>query len=115
LSNGAPAGLGLLLNKYLTHDPRVLFCPGNDQPINAATELAKVGKRQAQSGYFYRHGGNTQLFDTPGVTAEPEHIRLSNLGDNRKGKPIRALSWIPSFSVRPTSASSMSSPAPIIT
>lgn len=91
LRSGAPVGLGLLLPHYLARESRVMFCPSADQPQDAAAELAKVGSSQAQCGYYYRHGGNTQLFDRPGGPALPEHITLSNLGLNRNGQPIRAL------------------------
>ena len=90
LQGGAPAGLGLLLQQHLCDQPKVLFCPGSDQPVNAASELAKVGVNQAQCSYYYRHAGNTQLFDTPDSSA-PEHIKLDHLGNNRNGLPIRAL------------------------
>jgi len=90
LQNGAPVGLGLLLRPYLAAQPKVLFCPGTDQILDAATELAKVGQHQAQSSYYYRHGGNTQMHDTFDATNAP-HLKLDNLGDNRKGIPIRAL------------------------
>jgi len=91
LRGGAPVALGLLLNRYLDKTPEVLFCPGSDKKIDAAAELAKVGKTQAQGGYYYRHAGVTDLFDTPGVTSVPDHTSLGNLGNNRNGKPIRAL------------------------
>lgn len=89
LRNGVPVGLGLLLANQLGRTPRVLFCPGADQVIDADAELANVGTSQAQSSYYYRHGGVTQLFYTPPV--EPESIGLENPGLNRNGKPIRAL------------------------
>ena len=88
LQSGAPVGLGLLL-KYLAV-PKVLFCPGCDQPVDADAELAKVGHTQAQGSYYYRHAGNTQLFDTT-ANADAPHLRLADLGDNRNGQPIRAL------------------------
>ncbi len=91
LRTGAPVALGLLLNRYLEKTPQVLFCPGSDDKIDANKELVKVGTGQAQSGYYYRHAGVTTLFDMPGATASPDHIRLGNLGDNRNQKPIRAL------------------------
>ncbi len=91
LQTGAPVGLGLLLKQYLATQPKVLFCPSADQPMDADAELAKVGVTQAQGGYYYRHGGNTQLFDAPGVSLVPDHIKLDSLGDNRNGLPIRAL------------------------
>jgi prepilin-type N-terminal cleavage/methylation domain-containing protein/prepilin-type processing-associated H-X9-DG protein len=89
---GQPVGLGLLLPQYLCDEPKVLFCPGSDQPVDADAELALVGVGQAQGSYYYRHGGNTNLFDAYGVAPPPpEHIRLDNLGNNRNGLPIRAL------------------------
>jgi len=91
LQNGAPVALGLLLQHYLSAQPRALFCPGSDQPVDADKELAKVGMAQAQGAYFYRHAGNTSLSDPPGPIVRPDHIRLDNLGLNRNGVPIRAL------------------------
>lgn len=89
LQSGAPVALGLLLTNELARTPKVLFCPGTDQPLDADTELAKVGKYQAQSSYFYRHAGITQLFYTP---AEPvPHLQLDDLGLNREANKIRAL------------------------
>ena len=91
LQSGAPVGLGLLLKQYLATQPKVLFCPSTDQTLDADAELAKVNVTQAQGSYYYRHGGNTQLFDTPGSNAVPDHIKLDSLGENRNGLPIRAL------------------------
>lgn len=91
LREGLPVGLGLLLESALSRDPRVVFCPANDQPLDTAKELAKVGRTQAQSSYYYRHGGNTALFDPVGAPFRPETLRLDGLGDNRDGHPIRAL------------------------
>jgi len=91
LQSGAPVGLGLLLQQYLCNQPKVLFCPSSDQPVDADAELAKVGMYQAQAGYYYRHAGNTLLYDNPTNTAAPAHIRLDALGENRNGLPIRAL------------------------
>lgn len=91
LQSGAPVGLGLLLSEQLAHHAKVLFCPGSDQPVDAETELAKVGKQQAQGSYYYRHGGNTQLFDNPNATNAAPQLQLDNLGLNRQGQPIRAL------------------------
>jgi prepilin-type N-terminal cleavage/methylation domain-containing protein/prepilin-type processing-associated H-X9-DG protein len=90
LGNGDPVALGLLLNQHLGNQPKVLFCPGSDQMVNVATQLADVGIRQAQCSYYYRHSGNTQLFGSS-ATNLLDHIRLDNLGDNRNGLPIRAL------------------------
>ena len=91
LGTGAPVGLGLLLSQHLGAQGKVLFCPGSDQPVDADLQLANVGARQAQCGYYYRHGGNTNIFGTPDTNAQPDHIKLDDLGMNRIGLPIRAL------------------------
>jgi prepilin-type N-terminal cleavage/methylation domain-containing protein len=91
LQSGAPVALGLLLAQQLAAQPKVLFCPSSDQPLDSVAELDKVGTNQAQGSYYYRHGGNTQLFDSPGVETRPEHVKLDSLGLNRNGLPIRAL------------------------
>jgi prepilin-type N-terminal cleavage/methylation domain-containing protein/prepilin-type processing-associated H-X9-DG protein len=90
LQGGSPVALGLLLRNHLAQQPKVLFCPGVDQVVDANVELSKVGTNQAQGSYFYRHNGNTGLFDAPNA-GPPEHIRLDNLGTNRNGLAIRAL------------------------
>jgi len=105
LGNGAPVGLGLLLSQQLGAQPKVVFCPGADQPFNADAQLANVGVSQAQSGYYYRHAGNTNLFDTPsGNPPPPDHLRLDNLGLNRNGQPIRALAMDTQFLCTPALA-----------
>ena len=91
LLSGAPVGLGLMLPQHLASQSRVLFCPASDQKIDAAAELANVGKLQAQGSYYYRHGSNPLLFDNPNDAVVPEHIRLDNLGTNRNGITLRAL------------------------
>jgi hypothetical protein len=91
LQSGSPVGLGLLLQQHLAAQPRVLFCPSTDQPLDTEAELAKVGHYQSQGSYYYRHGGNTQLFDAPGATNLPPSLRLENLGLNRSNQPIRVL------------------------
>jgi prepilin-type N-terminal cleavage/methylation domain-containing protein len=92
LGSGAPVGLGLLLKDSLCNQPKALFCPSSDQPMDATAQLANVGTRQAQCSFYYRHAGNTQLFDNPNIAAlPPEHIKLDDLGSNRNGDPIRAL------------------------
>ena len=91
LQSGAPVGLGLLLQYHLTAQPKVLFCPSTDQLLDTEAELAKVGTYQAQGSYYYRHGGNTRLFDAPGTNNPPPNLRLDSLGQNRNGLPIRAL------------------------
>jgi prepilin-type N-terminal cleavage/methylation domain-containing protein len=110
LHTGAPVGLGLLLPDHLADTPKVFFCPGSDQRVDAEAELARVGRHQAQGSYYYRHGGNTRLFDAPGGTNLPPQLRIDDLGDNRFGQPIRALvvdsqflspSDLEAFNVRP--------------
>jgi len=91
LSNGKPVGIGLLLRQHLAAQPRVLFCPGADQAVEATDELAKVSFGQAQGCYFYRHDSVTRLFDPVGTLDPPEHVRLANLGLNRNGSRIHAL------------------------
>ena len=102
LRSGAPVALGLLLSSQLAQTPKVLFCPGADQITDADAELKKVGTTQAQGGYYYRHGGVTQLFYTP--PAEPESIRIDKPGNNRNGKPIRALAVDSQFLCSPAVA-----------
>jgi prepilin-type N-terminal cleavage/methylation domain-containing protein/prepilin-type processing-associated H-X9-DG protein len=91
LQNGAPVGLGLLLQAHIGNQPRILFCPSSDQPLDTEAELAKVGHYQAQSGFYYRHAGNTSLHDDPTKPSAPENLQLDHLGNNRNGLPIRAL------------------------
>ncbi len=92
LMNGKPVGLGLMLEEELSRQTKFLFCPGSDQPMDADAELAKVGVRQAQSSYYYRHASVARQYDPPGIDVmSPDHIRLDNLGSNRNGQPIRAL------------------------
>jgi prepilin-type N-terminal cleavage/methylation domain-containing protein len=110
LQNGAPVGLGLLLPRHLGAQARVLFCPAGDQPVDAEAELAKVGGHQAQGSYYYRHGGNTSLFDPAGELPPAPFLQLEQLGENRNGQPIRALAMdsqflspadLASFNVKP--------------
>jgi prepilin-type N-terminal cleavage/methylation domain-containing protein len=87
LEDGAPVGLGLLLKSFLSHQSRVLFCPGADQPSEAEEQLARVGTAQAQCDYYYRHASVALLSGTP----DKFHIKLSDLGRNSKGRTIAAL------------------------
>ena len=87
LEDGAPVGLGLLLNSFLSHQSKVLFCPGADQPSEAEEQLARVGTAQAQSDFYYRHASVALLSGTP----DKFHIKLSDLGRNSKGHTIAAL------------------------
>jgi prepilin-type N-terminal cleavage/methylation domain-containing protein/prepilin-type processing-associated H-X9-DG protein len=92
LSNGKPVGLGLLLKEELAQQPRVLFCPDSDQPMDEDAELANVGRQQAQSSYYYRHASVARQYDPPGVNVmSPDHIQLDDLGSNRNGQGICAL------------------------
>jgi len=100
LEDGEPVGLGLLLKDYLSERPMVLFCPGADQPSEANAQLARVGRAQAQSDFYYRHGSVALLSGTPSTF----HIRLSNLGRNRKGQPITALVTDVQFLAHPSLA-----------
>jgi prepilin-type N-terminal cleavage/methylation domain-containing protein len=92
LRNGAPVGLGLLLQEHLSRQPEALFCPDPDQKVSADDELAKVGTAQAQCSYYYRHASVTRLFDNASTSNPPwDRITLANLGKNRNGRAIRAL------------------------
>lgn len=91
VNTGSPVGLGFLLSNHLSQQPKVLFCPANDQPLDAAAELANVGITQAQSSYLYRHGSIVSLLPAVANTTPRDHLRLDNLGDNRNGQPIGAL------------------------
>jgi len=96
LGSGAPVALGLLLGQQLGSQPKVLFCLGSDQSVNVDAQLANVGIRQAQGSYYYRHGGNTQVFGSSPTNAIG-HLRLDSLGNNRNGVPIRALAMDTQF------------------
>jgi prepilin-type N-terminal cleavage/methylation domain-containing protein/prepilin-type processing-associated H-X9-DG protein len=104
LSSGAPVALGLLLQSYVANQPKVLFCPSSDQFLNSDAQLAQVGVGQAQCGYYYRHAGNTALFDNSANPFAPTHIKLDNLGANRNGFPIRALAIDTEFLCSPALA-----------
>jgi prepilin-type N-terminal cleavage/methylation domain-containing protein/prepilin-type processing-associated H-X9-DG protein len=104
LNLGAPVALGLLLQGYIASQPKILFCPGSDQPVDADAQLAQVGVGQAQSSYYYRHAGNTLLADNPASPFVPTHIQLDNLGLNRNELPIRALALDTQFLCTPALA-----------
>jgi len=91
LSDGRPLGLGLLLAGHLDRNPTILFCPGTDEPVDAKRELSKVGKAQAISSYFYRHGSNSLATMNSPIDTWDDRIRLENLGENARGDRIRAL------------------------
>lgn len=100
LEDGAPVGLGLLLDGYLAHQPTVLFCPGADQPSEAKEQLARVGQAQTQSDFYYRHASVALLSGKPNIS----HIRLSDLGRNSKDQPISALVTDVQFLAHPSLA-----------
>jgi prepilin-type N-terminal cleavage/methylation domain-containing protein/prepilin-type processing-associated H-X9-DG protein len=104
LSTGAPVALGLMLQSYVANQPRILFCPSSDQFLNSDAQLAQVGVGQAQCSYYYRHAGNTLLFDNSATPFLPTHIKLDNLGANRSGLPIRALALDTQFLCSPALA-----------
>jgi prepilin-type N-terminal cleavage/methylation domain-containing protein/prepilin-type processing-associated H-X9-DG protein len=97
LRQGEFVALGLIF-PYLK-EPKCFFCPGTDQPVDAAKELAKVGKDQVQGSYYYRHGGNTNITDIGGLGVSAP--RLGALGENRMGQPIRALIMDTQFKCAP--------------
>ena len=100
LSNKKPVGLGLLLDSYLAEQPRVLFCPGVDQPSDAKTQLARVGRYEAQCDYYYRHASVPLMDGTPDLS----HLRLGSLGRNRNNHPIAALAADVQFLAHPSLA-----------
>ncbi len=104
LTTGAPVALGLLLQSYVAGQQKVLFCPSSDQSFNSDAQLAQVGVGQAQCSYYYRHAGNTSLFDNSASPFMPANIKLDNLGANRKGQPIRALALDTEFLCSPALA-----------
>ena len=104
LTSGAPVAMGLLLQSYLARQPKVLFCHSSDQPFNSDAQLAQAGIGQAQCSYYYRHGGNTQLFDDSSNPFIPANIKLDDLGLNRNGLPIRALAMDTEFLCSPALA-----------
>ena len=84
LEDGAPIGLGLLLRSYLAQKSEVLFCPGADQPSQATAQLARVGHKQAQCDYYYRHASVAML------TGKPQAYRDEH-GHGYAGAPVRVL------------------------
>lgn len=104
---GTQVGAGLMLDDYLVETPEILFCPGADQQIVAADELAKVGTDSAISGYLYRHGSNTfaDLFEFS-ATGSPldDRTRLDDLGTNRNGVDATAVFADNNFILDPGSA-----------
>lgn len=101
LDEGKPVGLGLLLARYLSRRPEMLFCPDPDQPFDTQRELERFGRTQALSGYFYRHGSNTlESLSQPRETWD-KHIHLQDPGLNRHGQTIRSLLMDQNFVVDP--------------
>lgn len=108
-NDGAPVGLGLLLDGYLSEQPKVLFCPGADQHSDADKQLALVGEDQSQCDYYYRHASVALISGT----ADTFHIKLSNLGKNRNGHSIATLVMDVQFWLIPQCQ--VSFPGPIMT
>ena len=100
LQTGKPVGLGLLLDTYLCARPKVLFCPGADQQVDADGQLALVGVGQAQGDYYYRHGSVSLLVGTPTF----DHVRLDDLGLNSAHNPVTALVMDAQFLAHPSLA-----------
>lgn len=98
LEDGTPVGLGLLLDSYVKEQPKVFFCPGADQHSDADAQLARVGKKQAQSDYYYRHASVAMLSGSPDIF----HVRLGDLGKNRNGRSIAALVMDVQFLANPS-------------
>jgi prepilin-type N-terminal cleavage/methylation domain-containing protein/prepilin-type processing-associated H-X9-DG protein len=84
-------GLGLLLPTYLGNTPKVLFCPAVMQEDLSELQLSLIGKAQAQSDYYYRHGSETEIFPATPGTGGPAYINLADLGRNSQGFRVRAL------------------------
>ena len=82
------------------------FCsvPAAINIVDTDAQLAQVGVGQAQCSYYYRHAGNTALFDNSASPFVPTHIKLDNLGLNRNGLPIRALAMDTEFLCSPALA-----------
>ncbi len=91
LLSGAPVGQGLLLRDHLSRQPKVLFCPGADQVVDADAELKKVGVGQAQGSYYYRHGSIGSSVPIAPEDLTLDNIRIDKLGMNRNGRPVQAL------------------------
>jgi prepilin-type N-terminal cleavage/methylation domain-containing protein len=98
LYDGSPVGLGLMLNGYVDDQPKVLFCPGTDQPSDMDLQLSRVGHTQAEGGYYYRHASVALLTGAP----DEFHIRLDRLGKNRNGRSISALAMDVQFLAHPS-------------
>jgi prepilin-type N-terminal cleavage/methylation domain-containing protein/prepilin-type processing-associated H-X9-DG protein len=93
LQNGAPVGLGLLLENQLSHNKEVLFCPGADETWDTKASLAAVGKSQVEASYYYRHASVTTL---SGPLSSP-NMQIDRLGRNRRGGTIRCLAFDTQF------------------
>lgn len=87
LQNGAPVGLGLLLDNYLDGKKQLLFCPGADEKWDTSASLAAVGVSQVEGSYYYRHASVASL---SGPLPIPR-MQVGRLGKNRKGRSIRCI------------------------
>jgi len=97
-TSGHPVGLGLAVESYLGSNPQVIFCPGSDQKIIAADELAKFGSAQVQTSYWYRHGSAAY----PGDPVL--NIKLGGEYENRLGEPLRLIAMDTNFIAHPQAA-----------
>jgi prepilin-type N-terminal cleavage/methylation domain-containing protein/prepilin-type processing-associated H-X9-DG protein len=93
IETGAPCGLGLMLERQLSSNPKVLFCPDVDQEFYADLELSLFRKGQAQCDYYYRHASGGDLYKDP----DTSHLKLMDLGLNSNGFPIKALAMDVNF------------------
>jgi len=98
LKSGAPVGLGLLLSNQLASRKEVLFCPGADDDWDVQDSLARVGVKQVEASYYYRHASVVSLSGT----LPPPRMELDRLGKNRNGAPIRCLALDTQFLSTPT-------------
>ncbi len=95
MTSGRTVGLGLAVESYLSENPEAIFCPGSDQTLIAAEELARFGRDQVQSSYWYRHGSAP----FPGDTPTP--LKLTNHDTNRDGQPLTAIAMDTNFLAHP--------------
>jgi len=88
---GKPVGLGLAIEDHMGESPEVIFCPGADQKVLTAEELAKFGRSQVQSSYWYRHGD-------AGYPNDPvTNINIAGKPINRISEPLKAIAMDSNF------------------
>ncbi len=93
-SAGFDIGLGKLIPNYVP-DPRILFCPGSDQPDDMAEEIPRIvdrGPTDAYSSYMYRQLDETtrSSFDDPGVNTLGFRANALVFDVNSLGMPVRS-------------------------